>query len=362
MTKVWSGVVICLAVIVAGPVRTDVVSPMNGRIVPCPETSESYFFWVIGHLYGAAESHSAYPSGAFLANIDMLNESGALMLVTLGDIVRIPDEQHLANLRKVAHSVTLPMFNAPGNHELQSFLQIFSREQYTDDFGPPYQDFTIANALFVFLDTNLTPGEIAGEQLEYFTRVMRSAAKDRNIRNIFVFSHHVIWCTDDPRLAIVWRRFVNYRPNYRPGKFEALIEPLLAETAAQKPVFWLSGDVGGSAGSFSPFYWKAPDKDITYVATGVGGTDRDEIIKVEVQSSGEVVLTPVSLVGKPMGPMEQYSVAHWEGHVGEGRGIMDRVVRVLGGRSFWLGAICSSILTVLIMRFWACRKRRCRAA
>lgn len=323
------------------------VSKINGRAVEMPGPGESYSFWIIGHFYGEPESFSICPTGTLLSNLDLINSSDARMLVTMGDIVKIPTKQRLDNFRKVARQIELPMFNAPGNHELLDSLHLFSRDDYIRSFGPTWQAFSLGCARFILLDTSLNPGEIAGEQLEFLSRELKAAAQDPTIRVVLIFSHFLIWCADDPRLEVVWEHIVPIRHNYKRGVFSQKVEPLLIEAAAHKPLYWFSGD-NGPSWSYSPFYWKMPDRDITYVASGLGGTERDEILLAKVSPSGAVSLTPVSMVGAELGPMEMYGPEYWEKVVAQEAAAdpppqaEPRWVEVLRNKRFWAGIIVAA--------------------
>jgi hypothetical protein len=337
--------------------QEGLVSPINGRAVPVPARTEPYSFWVVGHVYGECESISMYPTGTLLANLDTINESDAVMLVTLGDIVKAPDEQRLRNFRRITDKIRVPVFNTPGNHELLDQLHVMSREEYARRFGPPYSHFRLGGEQFILLDTVLTPGEIAGEQLEWFANTLRSAAGDPAVRNIIILSHYLLWCTDDPRLDVIWERFVPVKDMYKHGRFNASLQPLLDETSMSKPVLWISGDSGPSW-TYSPFYWKVPEQDITYVATGLGGTDRDEILTVQVDPSGEITITPVSLVGRQMHPIEHYDLDYWQARfeaepAEAGPTIWYQLIHALKQKKVWFLMVISSALTLLISRFRA---------
>lgn len=94
MSKMHVGALIGLAGVVwLDPVGAEVISPINGRALSIPDERPSYTFLLVGHLYGAAENHaSVYPAASFLANLDLINHSGADFLVLLGDNYRSPEQ------------------------------------------------------------------------------------------------------------------------------------------------------------------------------------------------------------------------------------------------------------------------------
>jgi len=95
---------------------------------------------------------------------------------------------------------TVPLFNAPGNHEIHSQQQgcaapaeklcpaPCSEDAFRGHFGQLYGSFDYAGAHFIALDTDV-PGaadEISGEQLEWLKRDLES---NKGARAIFVFTH-----------------------------------------------------------------------------------------------------------------------------------------------------------------------------
>lgn len=103
---------------------------------------------------------------------------------------------------------------------------------------------------------------------------------------------------------------LNSQKNYQPGYFRQSIEPMLTRVASRKPVVWFSGDVGVSW-SLPTFYWRVPGQKLTYVATGLGDTANDAIIKVNVSSDGQVAINAVSLTGAEVLPIERYGPEYW---------------------------------------------------
>jgi len=355
MNRLHVAVLIGLGIVRLGSVEAEVISPMNGRSLRAPDAGSSYTFLLVGHAYGAPQNKfSVYPAASLLANPDIINDSDALFLALLGDNYRSAEEVQVNNFRKIVAAINIPVFNAPGNHDLAN------RDIYTRTFGQTYYDFRVGHDLFVVLDTELSPGEIAGEQLQYFTELMGAAAANGAIRNVFVLSHELLWCVDEPRLGIVFEH-LNSRDQYRPDSFKASLEPLVFAVAAEKPIFWLSGDIGCSW-SLSLFYWEDPERDVTYLATGLGDTARDAIIEVEVGRSGDVTFTPLSLTGETLEAIDHYGPDYWTSHfeqITDIKGINKsaRVRDVLSAKTFWAGVISAAILAVFIQGIVWWRRR-----
>jgi len=153
MTKfLIRGVVVLSFVLFSYAASID--SSFNGINLDLDEKLEKYSFLVGGHLYGDPSTHSVFPSASLLANIDMINGSGAKFFVSLGDNVRLTN--YFSHYHKAFTSkLTLPLFNAIGNHD------VTDRKMYEARFGKTYYHFVFNNALFVFLDSD---GVFAVEQ------------------------------------------------------------------------------------------------------------------------------------------------------------------------------------------------------
>jgi hypothetical protein len=276
-----------------------VTSPLNGLPLVQPTEREEYTFWLVGHSYG----QTVYPVASLLVNLDQINGSGARGLVLLGDTVRSPTPVHLRNLRKAAEQLEMPVFIAPGNHDTRD------PEAYERAFGSTYYDFRIGHDLYVVLYLNLHWDAVSPGQLDWFRERMELAAADPGTRNVVILSHHLVWAVDDPRLQVVRSRII-FPPDYREGFFARQVEPILAGIAARKPVYWISGD----RTSFPPFFWKDPERNVTYLATGMKDHPADSIIELRSAPSGEIRFRLVSLSGLDLGPIEQYGPEFWEAY------------------------------------------------
>jgi hypothetical protein len=244
----------------------------------------------------------------------MLNQSGALGLILLGDALRYPTPFHIDILQRVVDSIELPVFLAPGNHELRS------PGTYESRFGPTVYDFRIGHDFYLVFELSLYQGAMRPEQLAYFARSLETAARDPEVLNILVFSHQLAWAVDDPRLVAV-REQLNFALDYRSDFFARELEPALEAASARKPVYWISGDRSG----FPPLYWKVPEAEITYLATGLKDDENDSILELRSAPDGEIGFHLVSLAGRDLGPIEQYGPDYWAAYfAGRPRSLMIR--------------------------------------
>lgn len=283
-------------------------SPFNNLILK-EDTAKEYSFLLTGHLYGSQNS-SVYPSASLLANIPSLNEKGADFMILLGDIVRQANSTEFDNLKKsFTSAVNFPVFNAPGNHDLSN------RSLYIQHFGPTFFSFHYSSEFYIFLDSELSNGKIVGEQLDFFMKQIVKCEANRNIKNILILSHRLLWAIDNPSLQALLPHVNGPAAHItNNGDFQGIVLKLRELT--DKPVYFISGDVGLKK-SFSIFYEKDTISDITYVATGIGDTKNDAVIYTTVKKTGEFIFTPISLTGQNLHPIEKYNLEYWVNHFSE---------------------------------------------
>lgn len=110
--------------------------------------------------------------------------------------------------------------------------------------------------------------------------------------------------------------------------FREEIRPYLLKLSAEgKSIYWLSGDIGGSS-SYTLFYGRDPDYDITYLATGIGDTENDAIVKVDIGEDREVRFTPLSLTGQKMHAIENYDNTYWKNYFHRKKARKDRLKKL----------------------------------
>lgn len=289
-------------------------SPVNGLILKEDPSGGDYSFLAIGHLYGSpAKERSFRPAETVLANLDKLNGEGAAFLVTLGDNVRKADERSLSLYREAfASKLAMPVFDAPGNHDLAD------RALYEREFGPTYYHFRYRSELFVILDSELmqTSDE---RQLREVIEALTKARTDASIRNIFLFSHRLVWALGEDRFRVVYEHLNSAQGYPNLEAFKSKLQPVVDGLAAVKPVYWMSGDIG-VPWSLPLFYDRGARPPVTYLATGIGDTKKDVFVKVEIRDAGRnVSFIPVSLSGEALLPVESYGTEHWNDHFAKRR-------------------------------------------
>lgn len=295
--------VFLLAFFLAPLLARNVESPFNHRLLHSSETAADYSFLLVGHPYGAARTSSIYPSASLLANIDLLNDTRASFLILLGDIVQRPNRLEYDTLRNsLLSKLAFPVFNAPGNHEL------YQRELYTRLFGPTYSAFVHASELFLLLDSWVLDvgGDITPAQLQFILDHLEFAANSRQIRNIFLFSHHLLWAVENPPYSCLIP--LTNVPAHHPQSAIRISRHVLPRLRAlrDKRIYLISGDL-----SRHPFFYhEDPGSTLVYAATAVSDGPRDGFLQVTVRN-GEVTIIPISLTGENPAPIQHYNLEYW---------------------------------------------------
>jgi hypothetical protein len=205
----------------------------------------------------------------------------------------------------------MPLFNAVGNHD------VGNRELYRRHFGDvSYGDFVLGRTLFLILDTELDRGRISGEQLDFLDGALNAAEKEDRIASVVLFSHRLLFVPDDPRFDIVFLH-LNSRQGYRTdGSFRRDVLPHLKRLATRKPVVWMAGDIGVSR-SLPLFFHREEDVDLTWIATGMGDTADDVLLRLEAAPTGKIAIEVISLDGREEKVMlESMGMAFWKQHFG----------------------------------------------
>jgi hypothetical protein len=244
-------------------------------------------FFVAGHAYGKPAptgEKELYPP--FKEKFSFLNSKNLSFGVLLGDVVRYPSSW--PNVLKELEDLTMPYYIARGNHD-------GPLDNFEDMFGKSYQKFVQDNNLFIILDPNIDQWNISGDQLVFLKETLQY--EGQNADHIFIFMHQLIWWSKE--------KFSEPKPNWQQNRAEtpnywSTIQPILESIG--KEVYLFAGDVG----AFSKEYKKKDhiieyayfkENNITYIATGMGGGVRDNIVIVDIYEDKSVKLNLIHLNG-----------------------------------------------------------------
>ena len=277
---------------------------LNALDLPNPAPA-SLRFLVVGHLYGSNGSDDRDPAKAVLAKLPALNNLKLSFWVSLGDMVRVSrDDDFMALERQFLQRVSVPVFNTPGNHDVQN------RMLYQNWYGPTYYSFAYGPAYFIFLDTEIETCAVDAPQRSMLERALQAALQDDAARHIFIFMHKTLFLKNDTLFALDRDEA---SPNdwvcYGNPSYPLIQETLIAPAAAQKPVYLFAGDVGAE-GNLSPWYERLADQNLTMLMTGLGDRPTDAGILVTVDSAA-VRLELYPLSGAKLPPLETFTPAYW---------------------------------------------------
>lgn len=238
------------------------------------DAEAEYTFFVAGHVYG---SHNGDYIGIYPSLKEELFYIGKYVDlefgVFTGDVVREANTESWDAFDKDIEELTIDYHIAVGNHDMKD------RGLYAKRYRETYYSFVKNNDLFIILDSNIDGWSILNEQRTFLENEL---TKSGQFNNIFIFIHHVIWWDED-------NVFADIKVNSTAGRigesnYWTEVEPLLKQS--DRPVYIFAGDVGAFAGN--PAFIMKEDENITYIASGMGGGEKDNIQLVSVGLDGNV--------------------------------------------------------------------------
>jgi len=294
---------------------------------------------IAGHLYGAPENgRSVFPSASILGMLYEINSMDCSFFVSLGDNFRRANDIQMINYKKsFANQLNFPIVNAVGNHD------ITDRKKYVNNFGNTYYDFVYGSELYIFLDSELDHSKIMGDQLNYFINVIKQKAVNPNIKNVFIFSHKLIWAVNIPKYQVVYHHLNSQSGYEQDNNFNSIIIPILKNLVKDKNVIWISGDIGCSW-SLPLFYDKDNNTGITFIATGLGDTEKDLILKVNIKH-GDVKFSPLSIGAGDINNITHYDLQYWNNYFVGFHGsqfpltYFSKIRRMLLHKYYWFGVL-----------------------
>ena len=253
---------------------------INGKKLTPNTSKESYSFFISGHIYGQ-KNGSSYPSSTLLAALPLLKKSSASFMVLGGDLYEDFNDISIHNLKKsFLNQVPFPVFNAPGNHDFGMHNNInlkLARNKYIQHFGPAYSSFIFSKDLFLILDSESDNGAIKGKQLAYALKVLDHAIEKEKVKNIFIFFHRLLFENNNPDFSdFVFNTITNGGPSSIDDSFtKSIISKLKKQYHIQSYL------IAGNVGYQTPLFYEKHG-NITYIASGLGDSSKDLLLKVTV--------------------------------------------------------------------------------
>jgi hypothetical protein len=273
--------------------------------IPLQDDHKPVKFLVSGHVYGKPGDDEFHPAITLINNVALLRNLEPDFMVFLGDTVWKPTAENFNTLELlVLDPLKIPVFNAVGNHD------VTKRDVYQTRYGNTVFAFEFKNQLIFFLDTTLIYYELSPGQLSFIRDTIEDQIQTSDISAIHLFMHHVLFLKDD---EIFGKQHL--KPNEGDGTsktFQDFLRSTLHPVSESIPIFVYAGDVGAyKPGNLSPLYKEDPKYDITYLATGLGNHQNDSILILEQNANLEFTITPFSLTGKELKPIETYDFQYW---------------------------------------------------
>ena len=247
-----------------------------------------YNFLVGGHLYGNP-SNSTWPASSLLGNIKKFNQLNPLFFISLGDNYRLANKIHINNfINSFVNKLEMPFLTVAGNHDVKD------RAVFNQYFGKSYYDFSINTDHFIILDSEFDIKANQENQIRYFNDLIKKIAKNSLIKNVFVFTHKLLWAEFLQKYETVLKNS-NNPSNYanQRGLTDNIFKSLNL-VKNNKNIYWISGDVGIWR-SYQLFYEKDKKENITFIATGLGETENDMILNIEIKKgSAQINALPLN--------------------------------------------------------------------
>jgi len=338
-------------------------SPFNNLEVLPTDSNGHYRILIGGHFHGASSNRSGYPAATILANLDTINQLGADIFLSTGDLFMDAEKDRPRYERAFFSKLTVPFFNAPGNHDgagsaagdedlrLPSWQQRISAPV---DPGPSLSSsMEVDGPHVVLLNTERREGSSDEDRLGILERIRGAVdlyyrqTKARQV--VFIISHRPIWAEDDPQYSDL---FKDNTRSLTGTNFNKDVYPILQEIAKHAQVYWISGSLGGGAPSSIFFQQHAPN--ITFIQCAIRDEPRDALMIADVYPDS-VHWSAFSLTGQKLLPPQSFDAAWWRSQRGKGEGFNWRLLPYLTkmtvtSRAFWWGAAGALLVLWLVRR------------
>ncbi|MEO8589501.1 MAG: hypothetical protein ABI432_09045 [Flavobacteriales bacterium] len=312
-------------------------SPFNNLEVLPADSTGHYRILIGGHFHGESTNRSGYPAATLLANLDTINRLGANLFLSTGDLFMDAEKDRPRYERALFGKLNVPLFNAPGNHDMDRGLNATLR---VGSFKMSSRD------RVVLFDSEAADGSLSEDDLGILRFVQEEGA---SVEHVFIISHRPIWSEDDPQYTDL---FKDNTRSVTGTNFEKDVYPILLKIAEHAHVYWISGSLGGEAPS--SIFFQNHAKNITYIQCAIRDELRDALLIADVYPD-TVKWSALSLTGQKLLAPEAYDAAWWRGHIGQQEGFNWRLLPYLIKTTvlraeFWWGALVALMLAWLVRR------------
>jgi len=347
------------------------VSPYTGVPVVPPDSTGNYRLLIGGHFHGSSTNSSGFPAATLLANIETLNATGANVFLSTGDLFLRPDRDSVRFTTALFDKLELPLFNAPGNHDLEG-------SAYHSATRMPVM-IPMGEDRILLLDTERDNSDVNGDQLQQI-KDAEQAATEGLLEHLFIISHRPVWSEGEPKYGDL---FSGNTRSLTGSNFTKEVLPILRRIAKYAEVFWISGSMAGRAPA--SIFFQQHEPNITFIQSAIRDELRDAVLIVDVRITplspaalrdGEgqgpasrrdrvrekgVSWTGLSLTGQPLEPVQIYDAAWWKAHQGtpepfHWRRIPYLIKTAVTNLNYWYGFGTAVVLLLLVG--WSMRKGR----
>jgi len=218
-----------------------------------------------GHIYGAPNRKSPFPSSSAISAIDIINTENADQIVLLGDNVDIANKKSYSLLKKMfLEKIQTNIVVIPGNHDRVQ-IDNFNSELY--EFSVKKRCIIQKDNAFVYISEKIHPENLVKE----IKTIMK---QNISLRNLFVFTHENLWLEQEEEIF--------FRSHER---FKSSFTNRLKEILSDFPYLNISLITGDLAfGCNAPVLFKR-DRRANYIAVGNSNSDCDHIGVIEIEEN-----------------------------------------------------------------------------
>ena len=163
------------------------------------KAGKSISFFMAGHIYGGQKPRNTDIAYSLAKNVKLLNAIKPDYMMYLGDILQKTSPSDIEKLNSFNAQLQFSVFNAPGNHDT------VNREKYVAEFGPTYFHFTHDSSLFLVVDSQQYRHKKEKNQHIFITQQIENFSLSHSLKNLFIFSHHLIWTSGNSHFDEVIR-------------------------------------------------------------------------------------------------------------------------------------------------------------
>jgi len=241
---------------------------------------------IAGHTsgYPGDENLSTYPK--FLNHLTETIAEKQDFIFLAGDIIKTGDianksnKIHFLQVKNELSNFFNELYVAPGNHDVGLALtNKTGRKEFLSVFNKNYQEIVINNNLFIVLDSTFEPGNISHDQLNFLKSKLK---KVKNIKNIFIITHHVIW-----QNYIGKKVKSNVKKDFFSKSNFGDVISLFKNLENKIKIFFVAGDIGVLKARTIIFCERK--NNLYFIATGMGNKRLDNYLKILISSTGEIL-------------------------------------------------------------------------